>query len=186
MEQSAAQAKTEPGEPVARKRRSKPAAASRLPLYAAGSELSVEERLARFSAETEQEVLGLRDLCAGMSLALQRERERLRQRDDSPERRRQDQLVGSLKLKADTVDRRLKRLQESLLERNGRLRIEVQVEKARMMVEREQRPKTSMHWLHVGGLITTPHQRRMQDSGAAAEADATKIVKLRAKTEPIS
>jgi len=163
-----------------RKRRPK-TAARRMPIYALGSELSVDERLIRFNSETDAEFAKMREFCGAMSRTLQQERERVRKRDDSPERKKQDQFVGSIKHKVDSINRRIDYLQQDLMLRNAELRLEVEVERARMLVEREQRTKTNMHWARAGGLITTPHQRRLQESGVKAEEEAAQMLELKPK-----
>lgn len=175
-----AEINTAPAPARPRKRRPK-AAARRMPIYAQGSELSVDERLIRFNFETEAEFSKLREFCGTMSRNLQQERERVRSRDDSPERKKQDQFVGSIKHKVDSIGRRLNYLQQDLMLRNAELRLEVEVERARMLVEREQRTKTNMHWARAGGLITTPQQRRLQESGVKAEGEAAQILELKPK-----
>lgn len=168
-----------------RRRRNK-APTSRMPVYGLGSELSVDERLARFNSETEVEMDNLRSFCSTMSTTLQKERERVRKRDDSPERKKQDQFVGSIKHKVDTIGRRLKSMQEDLMLRNQQLRSEYEVEKGRLLIEREQLNKTSMHWCHAGGLITTPHQRRLQDAAAGAEENARTVVQFKRQPDVVS
>lgn len=165
-----------------RKRRAK-TPARRMPIYSLGSELSVDERLQRFNAETEVEFGRMREFCKTMSKTLQKERERVRSRDDSPERKKQDQFIGSIKHKVDSISRRLGAMHEDLVLRNAELQLECEVERARMLVEREQRGKINMHWARAGGLITTPHQRRLQESAVKAEENAAQILELEAKAE---
>lgn len=179
-----------PARPKQRRRRLKTPTA-RAPVYSLGSELSVEERLVRFNRETEEQMADLRGYCETMSKTLQKERDRIRKEPDgdaeqsAPKRRKQDQFVGSIKHKVDTITRRLKTLQDDLTERNQQLRSEYEVEKGRIFVEREQLDKTSMHWCQAGGLITTPHQRRLQEAAAAAEDNARCVLQYKRKSDEV-
>ena len=185
MSEATPQAPQQPAPGKMRRARTK-APARRIPVYALGSELSVDERLARFTSETEVVMSGIKAQCAAMSAQLQEQRKRLSQAEATPERRRLDQFVGSIKHKAETIARELSRLHEDLEQRNRALRLECEVERARLLVEREQRGRTNMHWAHAGGLITTPHQRRLQESGAKAEQGASAILELTPKAEQSS
>jgi hypothetical protein len=72
------------------------------------------------------------------------------------------------------------------VQRNQQLRSEYEVEKGRMFVEREQLDKTRMHWCQAGGLITTPHQRRLQEAAAEAEDNAKNVLQYTRKRDEVS
>lgn len=161
-----------------------------MPIYSAGSALSVEAHLQQFKDASAEMMKDARGRCTRLAKVMSAERKRLRaMADASPERsmpaaqvKRQDKFVGSVKYNADAIRRTLERLQLELEQHSVRALRELELERSRMMVEREQREKTSMTWMHAGGIVTTPHQKRTSVEAARRESEARLVYSLSGET----
>jgi hypothetical protein len=148
----------------------------RIPTDKPGAERSVETRLREYQQQSSAQLAEMQEICTQMSERLQQERERIR--DHSPTRKKQDQLIGSLKHSSDRLGRELGRFRNEQQLHSVELLREYELEKTHILIEQEHRGKIGMHWLNSSGLVTTPHQRRVSAASVKLEQNAVEVVQF--------